>query len=303
MVAEPVRVHFGMERKRGGSGLQDDVVERDLVRVAHRGTQFGRTFEVELRGEVEGRDGADGLGEAAGDGLSDLRQCDISVVATGSHELTAHVRRLTADGGAARSCCFDVALDDASIGAATLECREVDAALAGNAARERRGEWAAADYGGRGKGRWEGGGRGGARRRRSHWRCGWSLRDWRCTDARGCRRDWRCTDARSWRRDSRRRGTRHQRCDVLVLRSDHTDERTHWCCRALSDQPLAQNSVATRHEFHDGLVGFDLGQHVARFHGVAFVLEPLGQTTFLHRRAQGFHENFRSHVYEIRSKK
>ena len=53
-----------MLRERGGDGLQHDVVERDLELVAelrHRRAHLGDALEVELRGEVERRNRADGL--------------------------------------------------------------------------------------------------------------------------------------------------------------------------------------------------------------------------------------------------
>ena len=79
-VAEPVRVHFGMLRERGGDGLHEDVVDRDLELVAHlehRGAQLGDAREVEVGGEIEGRDRADRFGETLGDRLSDLRERDV----------------------------------------------------------------------------------------------------------------------------------------------------------------------------------------------------------------------------------
>src|SRR6185369_2790387 len=72
-------------------------------------------------------------------------------------------------------------------------------------------------------------------------------------------------------------------------------ERAHRSRRALGDQALPQDAVAPGDEFHDRLVGLDFGEYVTRLHRIAFILEPLRQTTFLHRRAQRLHEHFGRH--------
>ena len=75
LVAEPVRVHFGVLRERGRDGLDDDVVDRHLELVAqlgHRGAHLGDALQVELGGEIERRDRADRLGEPPRDRLPHL---------------------------------------------------------------------------------------------------------------------------------------------------------------------------------------------------------------------------------------
>jgi hypothetical protein len=86
-----------------------------------------------------------------------------------------------------------------------------------------------------------------------------------------------------------------QRVDVLVRRRDDTDELTNGARLAFADQSLAQDAVAAGDELHDRLVGFDFGERIAALHDVAFVLQPLHEAPFFHRRRERFHENLGSH--------
>ncbi len=76
----------------------------------------------------------------------------------------------------------------------------------------------------------------------------------------------------------------HQCVDVLVRRGDDGDDRAHRRGSIFGEQALPQHAVAARDEFHDRLVGLYLGERLAALHRVAFVLEPLDEAAFLHRR-------------------
>ena len=64
---------------------------------------------------------------------------------------------------------------------------------------------------------------------------------------------------------------------------------------AFRHQNLAERAFVDRLHFHGGLVGLDLGDHVAGLDGVAFLLEPLGEVALLHRGRQRGHEDFGWH--------
>src|SRR2546430_1591175 len=58
---------------------------------------------------------------------------------------------------------------------------------------------------------------------------------------------------------------------------------------------LAQDAVRARHQVHHGLVGFDLGQCLARLHGVSVPLVPLHHAPFLHGGRERFHVDVGGH--------
>ena len=64
---------------------------------------------------------------------------------------------------------------------------------------------------------------------------------------------------------------------------------------AFRHQNLAERAFVDRLHLHGGFVGLDLGDHVAGFDGVAFLLQPLGEIALLHRRRQRGHEDLSRH--------
>ncbi len=72
---------------------------------------------------------------------------------------------------------------------------------------------------------------------------------------------------------------------VLALAQDHGDRRVDLhILGAVRHQDLAQRALVDRLDFHRRLVGLDLGQHIAGFDRVAFVLQPLGELALGHCR-------------------
>ena len=180
-----------------------------------------------------------------------------------------------AGGGCGRSStcrgAVEVVLDDAAARPGAGDRCEVDAAFGGEALGERAGFDAIARGGGSGC-------RGRVRRRRS---CG----GWRGSGRFGFRLSrGRC------RRQSR------LRAGILALTRNHRNHGANLHpIGALGDQNLADHALVDRLEFHRRLVGFDLGQQVARFDGVTFLDQPFGQRAFLHRRREGGHFQFDWH--------
>jgi len=135
LVRQPVRVDLGVLGERERHGLDDNVVERRLVLVAHfreLRSKLGGACRVELRGEKESRDGAIRLGKPARDCFPDLSESDILEVALSRQTLCG--RRATA-GSPGRFCVLDVALEDPTAGPASLDSAELNSALAGKSAR------------------------------------------------------------------------------------------------------------------------------------------------------------------------
>src|SRR5205814_5320445 len=64
-------------------------------------------------------------------------------------------------------------------------------------------------------------------------------------------------------------------------------------------EPLAQDAIAARNELHHRFVGLDLGQYIARFDLVAFVLVPLDEAAFFHRRRERLHHHFGCHTSSV----
>src|SRR5206468_9322641 len=120
------------------------IVDGDLELVAqlgHRLAHLHDAGEVELRREVEGRNGTDRLAESARDGLADVRERLVVEVALARNDRpTRRSRGCGAlHGDAGRRSGFDVALDDAAVGARALNAVQIEAALGRESARERRG--------------------------------------------------------------------------------------------------------------------------------------------------------------------
>src|SRR5690606_5566558 len=60
-------------------------------------------------------------------------------------------------------------------------------------------------------------------------------------------------------------------------------------------EDLAERAFVDRFHFHRRFVGLDLGDNVARFHGVAFAFDPLRKIALLHRRRERGHQYFYRH--------
>ena len=83
-----------------------------------------------------------------------------------------------------------------------------------------------------------------------------------------------------------------KRRGILAFAEDHRDRRVDRnIIGAFRHQDLAERAFVDRLDFHGGLVGFDLGDHVAGFNGVAFLLQPFGEVALLHRRRQSGHQD------------
>jgi hypothetical protein len=83
---------------------------------------------------------------------------------------------------------------------------------------------------------------------------------------------------------------------ILALAGEHGD---HLVDRhiggAFGHEDLRQCAFVDRLDLHRGLVGLDLGDHIAGFDRVAFVLEPLGKVALFHRGRQRGHQNVDRH--------
>ena len=64
---------------------------------------------------------------------------------------------------------------------------------------------------------------------------------------------------------------------------------------ALEDDATYAGVIVDGLHLHGGLVGFDLGDHVAGLDRVAFFLKPLGEVALLHRGRQGGHQDIDGH--------
>ncbi len=64
---------------------------------------------------------------------------------------------------------------------------------------------------------------------------------------------------------------------------------------ALRNQDLAEGALVGGLDFHCGLVGFNLGDHVAGLDGFAFLLQPFGKVALLHGRRECWHQNLNRH--------
>ena len=103
----------------------------------------------------------------------------------------------------------------------------------------------------------------------------------------------------SWlrrRRFGRRAFAVLQRGGVLAVGEDHGDRRIDRdVIGAFRHQNFAERALVDRLHLHGGFVGLDLGDHVAGFDGVAFLLEPLGEVALLHGGRQRGHQDFSGH--------
>ena len=112
--------------------------------------------------------------------------------------------------------------------------------------------------------------------RRSRGRCGFRLRSGRRSTAAG----GRSADA----------------LRILALAGNQRDKLVDRNVRrAFRHDDLGKNAFVHRLHFHGGLVGLDLGDDVAGFHRVAFLLQPLGKVALFHRGRQGGHQDIDGH--------
>jgi len=65
--------------------------------------------------------------------------------------------------------------------------------------------------------------------------------------------------------------------------------------RPFRHDDLQELTVSARDQLHHCFIGLDLGERVAGFYGVAFLLGPLHEAPFLHRGRQRLHVNFGGH--------
>ena len=83
---------------------------------------------------------------------------------------------------------------------------------------------------------------------------------------------------------------------VLALGKDHRDRRIDRdVVGAFRHQDFAERAFVDGLDFHGRLVGLDLGDDVAGFDRVAFLLQPLGEVALLHRGRQRGHQHFDRH--------
>ena len=75
---------------------------------------------------------------------------------------------------------------------------------------------------------------------------------------------------------------------------DHVIDRD--VLRALGDQDLGDRALVDGLDLHGRLVGLDLGDDVAGFDLVAFLLQPLGEVALLHRWRKSGHQDVDGHA-------
>ena len=295
VIVLPPGVALRMLHQRRGDRFEHDVVERDLALIAGRGVEglarLGHPFHVHLAREVEGRDRADRLNEALGDGLADLGKGSVLERRTvgRSDGRTGRSRRAGRRGRGA----LQVALDDPAFRAAAADTGQVDSTLRSDLPREGRGFDAFSRRTRRGRrsrrGRFGGLGLAGLRIRRRL--LVFLLR-------RLCRRLLRGLFGGGGRlflglRGGGRRGAiaRHR----LALLADPPDRGGYRHRRAGRHELLQQHPRTPGHQLHHGLIGFDLGQDITRRDRVAFVLLPLDEAPFFHRRRERLHHDLSRH--------
>ena len=87
-----------------------------------------------------------------------------------------------------------------------------------------------------------------------------------------------------------------RRLCVLALARQHGDQLVHrHVGGAFRHHDLGERALVDRLDLHRGLVGLDLGDHVAGLHLLAFLLQPLGEIALLHRGRQRGHQDVDRH--------
>ena len=184
-------------------------------------------------------------------------------------------------GGAAGNGGFDVVLDDAAVGAAALDLRQVQAGLLRHALGERAGEDAVAGLGG-------------------------SLRRSLGAVALGQPEPLRERERRFpiWLRacgfrlgSGLRTAAAFERGGVFALFQQQGDHLVDVdALGPFLNDDLAERAFIDRFDFHGGFVGLDLGDDVAGLDLVAFLLQPLREVALGHCRRQRRHSDFDRHL-------
>jgi hypothetical protein len=87
---------------------------------------------------------------------------------------------------------------------------------------------------------------------------------------------------------------------VLALLRDHRNWRIYRdIVGSARHQNLRKRAVVDSLDLHCRLVGFDLGEDIARAHCVTFFFQPLRKPALLHRRRKRGHENVRRHLVSL----
>jgi hypothetical protein len=132
-----MRVDFGMLGQGEGDCFDHDVVERDLVLIAHLGelrTRLGSSGGVELGSEEESRNWAIRLRKPARDGLSDLGEGDVLKVSFASESLGCS----GSSGTAGRLRVLNIPFDDAPAWSSALDGAQLESSLARDPPSQRR---------------------------------------------------------------------------------------------------------------------------------------------------------------------
>ena len=182
-------------------------------------------------------------------------------------------------GGAAGNGGFDIVLDDAAIGTAALDLRQVQAGLLRHALGERAREDAVASVRGAarrlgavalGCGAGAASGAGAALPRLGlGFRLGSGLRSAAAIERRGV-------------------------FALFQQQGDHLIDGD--ALGSFLNDDLAERAFIDRFDFHGGFVGFDLGDDVAGLDLVAFLLQPLREVALGHCRRQRRHSDFNRHL-------
>ena len=93
-------------------------------------------------------------------------------------------------------------------------------------------------------------------------------------------------------------GRSRRRLRILALAGQHGDQLVdRHVGGAFRHDDLGQRALVDRLDLHRGLVGLDLGDHVAGLHLLAFLLQPLGEIALLHRGRERGHQDVDRHVW------
>ena len=76
----------------------------------------------------------------------------------------------------------------------------------------------------------------------------------------------------------------------MMAVTDDGDQLADGDCRAFGDEEPLEDAFVVGFQLHRGLVGLDLGEHVALADGIALFLEPLAEHALRHGVRQAGHE-------------
>ena len=97
--------------------------------------------------------------------------------------------------------------------------------------------------------------------------------------------------------DRRRLCRARRRLHILAFAGQHGDDRIDRDVLCpLRHHDLGERALVDRLVFHRGLVGLDLGDHIAGLDLVALLLQPARKIALLHRRRQCRHEDVGGHL-------